>query len=174
MKGSLTGLYEYSDRITRCLSSGRLCLICKACKKWHLPPNFSLISVWLRKSPFSFRMSFTHCIHFVCQETYWYDTYSIVIYLLFHRVWFCITIWVGLSIVCNSDQKLGISWVKFMGFFLAHSMVALKISLNITDLVEIPLLISIFPSSCLTDVLQIQFLELLFCSRNLLVLPLLS
>ena len=93
-------------------SSGRLCLICKACRKWHLTPNFSLISAWLKKSPFSFRMSFTYFIPFVCQETHSYgtlSTLSIVIYLLFHRVWFCITIWFGLSIVCNSYQKLWIS-----------------------------------------------------------------
>ena len=70
---------------------------------------FVMISVWLRKSPFSFRMSFEYCIPFVCQETHSYGTFSIVIYLLFHRIWFCITIWVDLSIVCNSDQKLWIS-----------------------------------------------------------------
>ena len=121
MKGSLTGLYEYSDRITRRHSSGRLCLICKACRKWHLTPYFSLISVWLRKSPFSFRMSFTYCIPFVCQETHSYGTFSIVIYLLFHRVWFCITIWVGLSIVCNFDQKLWISeWNLWFISLLIH------------------------------------------------------
>ena len=160
IKGSLTGLCEYSVRIARRHSSGRLCLICKAYKKWHLTPNFSLISLWLRKSPLALRMSLTYCTPFVCQEAHSYGTFSIVMYRLFHIVWFCITILVGFSKVCNSDQNLWMSewnlwFISLYAAWLPESTFWLCWFCS-----NSPLLISIYQDYCLADVSHIQILTL--------------
>ena len=79
-------------------SIGRLCLIWREFKKLHLISYFSLISLWLRKSPFSLIMSCIWAMPFAAQLDHIYGLFEIVIYQFSQIIWLCIISTVGILI----------------------------------------------------------------------------
>ena len=103
-KGSLifdlTGLFLIS-----CPHSiGRLCLIWREFKKLQLISYFSLISLWLRKSPFSLIMSCIWKMPLAAQLDHINSLFEIVIYLFSQIIWLCIISTVGILISWSSLQ----------------------------------------------------------------------
>ena len=103
-KGSLifvlTGLFLISCRH----SIGRLCLIWREFKKFQLISYFSLISLWLRKSPFSLIISCIWTMPFAAQVDYICSLFEIVIYLFSQIVWLCLISTIGILISWSSLQ----------------------------------------------------------------------
>ena len=101
-KGSLifylTGLFL----ISCCHSIGRLCLIWREFKKLHLISYFSLISLWLRKSPFSLIMSCIWTMPFAAQLDHMYGLFEIVYISVFPN-----------SLVVYNFHRWGSDFLKF-------------------------------------------------------------
>ena len=108
-KGSLifvlTGLFLISCRH----SIGRLCLIWREFKKLQLISYFSLISLWLRKSPFPLIMSCIWTMPFAAQLDHMYGLFEIVMYLFSQIVWLWIISTVGIRISWSSLQYWSVS-----------------------------------------------------------------
>ena len=94
----LTGFFLISCRH----SIGRLCLIWREFKKLQLVSHFSLISLWLRKSPLSLIMSCIWTMPFAAQLDHIYGLFEIEIYLFSQIVWLSKISTVGILISWSS------------------------------------------------------------------------
>ena len=83
---------------------GRQCLICREFKKLQLISYFSLISLWLKKSPLPLIMSCIWTMPLAAQLDHIYGLLEIVMYLFSQIVWLCIISTVRIRISWSSLQ----------------------------------------------------------------------
>ena len=136
---------------------GRLCLICRALKKWQLMPYISLISLWSKHSPSSRMILYTCVIPFSCLSRQIMGLFWIVEYLFSQIVWLYIMSAVGVLSSCDSDQHGGFLHKTYGPWYRVDLYCTLSKNLDYLFEKSARLWLAIFRLNFVADVLWIRF-----------------